>query len=251
MSKSGNQRISSQNHEFRKRNIADDIPSLRRDLQNAKLFLQQRSDGSGDSLFDHLSRVIAKVIDERPKNVIDHFELFSERVRIENFQLHENKLEDVYKQPERLKFARERLSVLIPQSQDTITSLSEKSDVSSLSSKSIANGEDKLESEEEDQNAFIYHEAEMKDLCELQFYWNLFGIGFPREEVFSLSSALKQLKRKNASVDSCRFWGKIFGLQNDYYVAECTFTTESLEKRIVSGIFQFCWMFDGNDLGQI
>jgi radial spoke head protein 4A len=236
----GDRKVSAQNHGSRKGQIADVIPSLRKDLQNAKLLLQQRSDGSGDSLYDHLSRVISKVIDERPKNVIDHFELFSERVRVENFQMQEVKLANAYKEPERLEKARQRLPVLVSQSQHTIARVNEneKSDGSEPSSKSIANGEDELDDEEEEQNDFIYHEAAMaKDLCELQFYWNLFGIGFPREEVFSLSCALRQLKRKNASIDSCRFWGKIFGLQNDYYVVECTLTVESIEERIVSNIF--------------
>lgn len=215
--------------------MTDVLPSLRKDLQNAKLFLQQRSEGSGDSLYDHLSRVISKVIDERPKNIVDYFELFSERVRVGNFQMQEMKLDDAYKEPERLDFARQRLSVLISKSQRSTANVheNEKNESSQHSTESIANGDDELDEDEEEQNDVIYEAAMAKDLCELQFYWNLFGIGFPREEVFSLSFAIRQLKR-NASIDSCRFWGKIFGLQNDYYVVECTLTMEEKERRIVS-----------------
>lgn len=234
MSKAGNRRTLNQNSGNRKGQTSDGLPSLRKDLQNAKLLLQQRSDGSGDSLYDHLARVISKVIDERPKNVADYFELFSERVRVEKFQMQEMKLEDAYKEPARLQLARQRLPMLISQSQHTTASAHENEESGPPSTESIANGDDEVD-EEEEQNDGIYHEAApAKDLCELQFYWNLFGIGFPREEVFALSCALRQLKARNASIDSCRFWGKIFGLQNDYYVVECTLTSEAMEKKIVS-----------------
>lgn len=240
MSKSiDGKRISNQNKSGRKSQIADVIPSLRKDLQNAKLFLRQSSSASGDSLYQHLSRVIAKVIDERPKDVVDYFELFSERIRAQNFQVQEMGLEDAYKEPERLEIAQRRLATLILQSQhmsENVNDVNSKgrrssSDGSQLSTESIANGNDEDEDEEND---VIYEAAAAKDLCELQFYWNLFGIGFSREEVFSLSCSLRQLKRKNASIATCRFWGKIFGLQNDYYIAECTLTGGALEKRIVS-----------------
>lgn len=227
----------------RKRNsnenrMTDAVPSLRKDLQNAKLFLQQSSSASGDSLYQHLSRVIAKVIDERPKDVVDYFELFSERVRAQNFQAQEVRLEDAYKEPERLEIAQRRLAMLILQSQHTSANVNDvngggrsSSHGSQLSTESIANGNDEDEDEEND---VIYEAAAERDLCELQFYWNLFGIGFSREEVFSLSCSLRQLKRRNAGIATCRFWGKIFGLQSDYYIAECTLTRDALEKRIVS-----------------
>lgn len=241
MSKSiDGKRISNQNKSGRKSQMTDVMPSLRKDLQNAKLFLQQSSNASGDSLYQHLSRVIAKVIDERPKDVVDYFELFSERVRAQNFQLQEMRLENAYKEPVRLEIAQRRLAMLISQSQHMSANVNDvngkgrgrsSADGSQLSSESIANGNDEDEDEEND---VIYEAAAGKDLCELQFYWNLFGIGFSREEVFSLSCSLRQLKRKNASIATCRFWGKIFGLQNDYYIAECTLTGGALDKRIVS-----------------
>lgn len=219
---------------------SDFVPSLRKDLQNAKILLQKNSNVSGDSLYDHLTRIISKVIDERPKDVIDYFELFSERVRAEKFQMGEMKLEEAYKEPERLKIAQQQLTILISQSQHTSSNVNEKRkdvngiDGSELSTESIANGDDEDEDGDEESDV-IYEATAVKDLCELQFYWNLFGIGFSREEVFSLSCSLRQLKKnKNAIIATCRFWGKIFGLQKDYYVAECTLTAEGLEKRIVS-----------------
>lgn len=228
-----------QNLSGRKTQTGNVLPSLRKDLQNAKLILQQSSGASGDSLYDHLSRIIAKVIDERPKDVVDYFEFFSEGIRVEKCRMlkEEARLEDAYKEPKRLEIAQQRLAMLIPQSRHTSVNV-KKSETNEAgeTTESIANGNDEVDTdEEEDDDEEIYDEAAtVRDLCELQFYWNLFGIGFPREEVFSLSCALRQLRKKNASIATCRFWGKIFGLQSDYYIAECTLTQDALEKRIVS-----------------
>lgn len=196
------------------------LPSLKRDLQNAKLFLQQSSGASGDSLFDHLSNVIAKVIDERPKNVVDYFEQFSERVRLESFRMSEHPLEDAYKEPERLALANKRLPVLIAKSKQASTVAEDDED---------ANDDVDEEKEEE----LIYRGSPSRDLCELQFYWNLLGIGFPHEEVFSLACSMARLQA-NPATASCRFWGKMLGLSGDYYVIECALAESALEERIVS-----------------
>lgn len=221
----------------RMKQIVEVIPSLKKDLQNAKLLLQQSSNVSGDSLYEHLSRVISKVIDERPPNVVDSFELFSERVRSEKFRMQDVKMEVVYKEPERLSIAKRLLPTQIEdykQQQQQRGQMNEtvKKSVSSLSVDVVGD----MEEQEQvlgDDDVIYYESPVMKDLCELQFYWNLLGIGFPREETFSLSCAMRKLKT-NASISTCRFWGKIFGLKTDYYIAECTFTEDALKERIVS-----------------
>lgn len=237
----------------RRKHMADTVPSLKRDLLNAKLFMQQSSSGSSDSLFEHLSRVIAKVIDERPSNVVDYFELFSERVRLEKFRRNENEmmLDDAYEEPKRLAIARRLLPTLIEKSRQQQQAYVNKTEMKSISS----NNEDEQEEttatattadsheEDEEHSDVIQYESSasvtaVKDLCELQFYWNLLGIGFPREEVFSLSCAMSKLKT-SACIATCRFWGKLFGMSSDYYIAECTLTSDALESRIVSA-FPFC-----------
>ena len=195
----------------------EELPSLKRDLQNSKLFLQQCA-ASGDSLYDHLSNVISKVIDERPQNVVDYFEMFSERVRLETFRMNENLLEEGYKEPERLSFAQTLLPKLIEKSKKLFGDIDEEDEV--------------LESSEEDEGDVIYHKQPARDLCELQFYWNLLGIGFAREEIFLLACSIERLKT-NPAIVSCRFWGKMLGLKNDYYIVESTLTQSTLESREV------------------
>lgn len=233
--------ISNQNYHMKQ--ITEVFPSLKKDLQNAKLFLQQSSNESGDSLYEHLTRVITKVIDERPSNVVDNFESYSERVRLEKFRMQDMRIEVAYKEPDRLTSAQRMLPILIKeynqqqqmQRQQSNINKNEMKSMASTNSDVMDDGEE--EEEDDEQNDVIYYESPaVKDLCELQFYWNLLGIGFPREETFSLSCAIRKLKT-NASISTCRFWGKIFGLRNDYYIAECTLTEDALEKRIVSASF--------------
>lgn len=233
--------ISNQN--YRMKQITEVFPSLKKDLQNAKLFLQQSSNESGDSLYEHLTRVITKVIDERPSNVVDNFESYSERVRLEKFRMQDMRIEVAYKEPDRLTSAQRMLPIRIKEYNQQQQMQRQQFNINKNEMKSMAStnsdvmDEEEKEEEDNEQNDVIYYESPaVKDLCELQFYWNLLGIGFPREETFSLSCAIRKLKT-NASISTCRFWGKIFGLRSDYYIAECTLTEDALEKRIVSASF--------------
>lgn len=233
--------ISNQN--YRMKQITEVFPSLKRDLQNAKLFLQQSSNESGDSLYEHLTRVITKGIDERPSNVVDNFESYSERVRLEKFRMQDMRIEVAYKEPDRLTSAQRMLPIRIKEYNQQQQMQRQQFNINKNEMKSMAStnsdvmDEEEKEEEDNEQNDVIYYESPaVKDLCELQFYWNLLGIGFPREETFSLSCAIRKLKT-NASISTCRFWGKIFGLRSDYYIAECTLTEDALDKRIVSASF--------------
>jgi hypothetical protein len=62
--------------------------------------------------YDHLSNVLEKVLDEQqPANVIDYFELYSQRIKEDNFQA-KTQLNDVYVVPERVKYAEKVLPLL-------------------------------------------------------------------------------------------------------------------------------------------
>jgi radial spoke head protein 4A len=47
-------------------------------------------------------------------------------------------------------------------------------------------------------------------------------VGVGREEIFRIWLALKQLVEKYP-LESIRFWGKIFGIEQNYYIAEVCF----------------------------
>lgn len=208
------------------------VPTLKKDLQNAKLLLQNCSVDSGDSLYDHLSNVIGKVIDERPKNVVDYFEEFSQRVREETFRLNEIILEKAYQEPERLEFAKKILPSLINFKQSSVY------DEKTLEEDEIDDEEnvDEDEEEEDDDEVKVFTKTPKYNFMEQQFHWNSIGIGLAQDETFLLSCALAQLA-ENSSIATYHFWGQIYGLHNNYFIAECTLTEAAIEERIVSKFF--------------
>jgi hypothetical protein len=48
------------------------------------------------------------------------------------------------------------------------------------------------------------------------------GIGFGREESYAITMSLRRLAADTPSIESVRFWGKILGTSNDYYIAEAS-----------------------------
>ena len=55
------------------------------DVQKAKAFLLQASDTSGMNLYDHLSEIISKVLEERPQNSADTLEDISKKLKAKRF----------------------------------------------------------------------------------------------------------------------------------------------------------------------
>lgn len=57
---------------------------------------------------------------------------------------------------------------------------------------------------------------------ELSYYFEQAGVGLGREETFRVWLSLKNLVEKYP-LESIRFWGKIFGIEQNYYIAEVKF----------------------------
>ena len=62
----------------------------------------------------------------------------------------------------------------------------------------------------------------MPNLGELSYFFEQAGVGIGREETFRVWLALKQLVEKYP-LESIRFCGKIFGIEENYYIAEVKF----------------------------
>jgi len=90
--------------------------------------------------------------------------------------------------------------------------------------------------EEEDDSAISI----LPDMQELLYFFEQGGVGLGREEWIRVYFALKQLCDPNQNLyppmASCRFWGKILGLEKNYYVAEVTFRDEEEEEEILDGV---------------
>ena len=62
-------------------------------------------------------------------------------------------------------------------------------------------------------------ETPLPNIMELCFFFEQAGIGLNREEMIRIWLALKSLV-DNHPLQHVRFWGKIFGTEQNYYVAE-------------------------------
>lgn len=87
-----------------KDSIRNNKPTIERDLASTKALLKQQSAG-GDNVYDHLTSILSKVIDERPKNVMDYFEEFNRVVRKEKNRNSNSLLSATYVEPDALKSA--------------------------------------------------------------------------------------------------------------------------------------------------
>jgi radial spoke head protein 4/6 len=59
----------------------------------------------------------------------------------------------------------------------------------------------------------------LPNLLELAYYFEQAAIGLGKEETYRVWLALKQLV-DTYPLESIRFWGKIFGIEQNYYIAE-------------------------------
>jgi len=65
-------------------------------------------------------------------------------------------------------------------------------------------------------------EAPLGNIMEQCFYFEQAGVGLGREEMIRIWLALKSLV-DSQPIERCRFWGKIYGIQQNYIVAEVDF----------------------------
>lgn len=156
------------------------------DFQAAKAFLQ-KGGPTGLNLYDHLSSLIAKVLEEKPANSVEI-------------------LEDLSKQLKQQKFA----------AGDT---LKDKPAVSAEAN--LASAQVRLFKTEETEDAEDA-DAPVGNLPEFAALFEETGVGLGREESLRVFLALKRLVEVQP-LKKASFWGKIFGIQGNYYVAEAEY----------------------------
>jgi len=160
---------------------------------DAKAYLQSTSSKTGDNLYDHLSKVLTRLLTERPIDAVDIFDDLSRQEKREAFV---NKVDTLIDKPD--KNSETKLAEI----QRTLYSKEGEEDGD------IEGGDDT--------------ETPLPNLGELSYFFEQAGVGIGREETFRVWLALKQLVEKYP-LESIRFWGKIFGIEENYYIAEVKF----------------------------
>ncbi|KZC06536.1 Radial spoke head protein 4 like protein A [Dufourea novaeangliae] len=186
----------------------DDMPCVEHDIRRAKKFLQKHSPESGDSLYDHLIEVLAKILAEKPRNAADIFEEYSRKVKEERFKTGTNHLRDLHVPPAQYENAKKLIKLF--------------KDVQQIDEEDQGG----LEEEEEDEG-----KKKKLNMLDLLFYFEQTDVGLPRGEMVVLNLSLRKLL-VNARIENIRFWGKIFGNPKNYYVVEADLQAEELDKRL-------------------
>ncbi|XP_027972808.1 radial spoke head protein 4 homolog A [Eumetopias jubatus] len=160
-------------------------------IQSAKAYLLKTSSKSGLNLYDHLSDMLTKVLDERPENAVDIIESISQNVKMEHFR---KKLDTLQNENEMLP----------------IYEIAEKQKALFLNG-NLEGADQELEDE--------IAENSLPNVMESAFYFEQAGVGLGTDETYRIFLALKQLTDTHP-IQRCRFWGKILGLEMNYIVAE-------------------------------
>ncbi|XP_042324971.1 radial spoke head protein 6 homolog A-like isoform X2 [Sceloporus undulatus] len=163
-------------------------------IKNAKAYLLKTSVKTGVSLYDHLAEMLAKILDERPENPADIIENISKDVKCARFQKKLDTLRDEYEKHPTFELA------------EMYKTLFQKG------------GGDGTEQELEEEIT----ETPLPNVMETAFYFEQIGIGLSIEEYYHIFLALKQLVTTHP-IQTCRFWGKILGIEANYIVAEVEF----------------------------
>uniref|UniRef100_A0A0D9RTB7 Radial spoke head component 4A n=1 Tax=Chlorocebus sabaeus TaxID=60711 RepID=A0A0D9RTB7_CHLSB len=172
-------------------------------IQNAKAYLLKTSSKSGFNLYDHLSNMLTKILNERPENAVDIFENISQDVKMAHYRkkfdaLHnENEMLPTYEIAEKQKalFLQGHLEGVDQELEDEIA------------------------------------ENALPNVMESAFYFEQAGVGLGTDETYRIFLALKQLTDTHP-IQRCRFWGKILGLEMNYIVAEVEFREGEDEEEV-------------------
>lgn len=168
------------------------------EIKQAMEFMQKPNGISNTSLYDHFTKVLSTLLDKRPENAVGIFEDVSKECKktVESEQEGEN----------------------------------DHSDIQTLSSALMNQRlfEKDLEKDGEVDNDEELETA-LPNLMDLNFFFEQAAVGLSKEETFKVLLSLKTLV-DSKPLQTVRFWGKIFGIENNYYIAEVDYREGELEE---------------------
>nr|XP_014120866.1 radial spoke head protein 4 homolog A isoform X1 [Zonotrichia albicollis] len=172
----------------------DEIPDAQARMlaiKNAKAYLLTTSTKSGLNLYDHLATILTKILDEQPANTVDIIETISQDVKWAQFRKKMDTLRDEHLIPPTFEAAEKCKALFIKEA-----------------------GEEEPEELDEEMG-----EPALPNVMETAFYFEQAGIGLSKDECYYIFLAFKNLISVQP-IQTCRFWGKILGLEMNYIIAE-------------------------------
>ncbi|XP_049755603.1 radial spoke head protein 4 homolog A isoform X1 [Elephas maximus indicus] len=172
-------------------------------VQNAKAYLLKTSSKSGLNLYDHLSNLLTKILDERPENAVEIIENISQDVKMARFSKKLDTLQNKNEMLPTYEIAEKQKALFL---------------------------QGNLEGADQDLEDEIA-ENPLSNVMESAFYFEQAGVGLGTDETYRIFLALKQLTDTHP-IHRCRFWGKILGLEINYIVAEVEFREGEDEEEV-------------------
>jgi len=161
-------------------------------LEECTAFLQRPGIGNGSTVFEHVSDILLKLVEERPVNPVDVFEEVSAAVKLNAYNAADAPLRPSYQDHPSIQWARETADQL----------------------KIKGPGEDKAVGG--DQGCTI------QNLSQDALMFEQAGIGVGSHQATSIAVGLRRLAEAEP-LKTVRFWGKITGTMRDYIIAEATY----------------------------
>lgn len=135
------------------------------------------------SLYDHMSRIVQHVLEQRPQNAVDSFEAMSFELKRNRAKLNLDSFpKDVNQSYLGLEKVQNQLKFLAPEPSDVEL-------------------------------------GEIPDMIDLARLWEWAGVSFGNEATFLLFLSIKKLVEER-QLKSARLWGKINGLKSNYIIVE-------------------------------
>ncbi|WAR30501.1 RSH4A-like protein [Mya arenaria] len=173
-----------------------------RDFLNAKMFLMSKPDPFTPSLYEHLSGMIARLLEDGSEVTSDLEEL-SRLMKLERLTPPAQPMKDHVPQSASEKLAHAQWTMLkkppLPVVESEQTQLEDGSPLPPEQT------------------------AAVPDILRLAAQLEAAGVGLPREEFVRMSLALRDLVNMYPNVQHLRFWGKVLGTTGSFYVAEGEF----------------------------
>lgn len=180
-------------------------------LESAQAYLK-RCNGAGRSLHDHLTDVLLTIAKERPENPLESFESISVRVK-ETFVAAANHRDHVVSAENSISlFAASDRQVLPSLDENTRTAVLSKAAAIVALVKPEPQPDDEAEESDWDPTSFPNVFQQSKTL-----EWA--GVALDEQELYQVTLSLQKLAAKE-SLFAVRLFGKIFGTQKDYIIAE-------------------------------
>ena len=172
---------------------------VEKEVLNSKMFLKKTPchNVQAGNLYDCLANILTEVLTERPADAVGILGAYLNNAH-SNSKESANCHMDVMQKP------------VIPKMQLKLF-------------KNLLNS-DNNDGSDTEQN----FEVSLPNCLHLGYLYEQAGIGIGREDMFRLFLAIKQLTRDYVLV-KVRFWGKMFGVEKDYYIIEAEFPNEEEE----------------------